>query len=108
MNHIKQKRFFLLFSIIVALAIIISLRKHPKGDETLVILHSFPANADVIIDGSYKGKTPMVIKIPNGKKLKLKLKHDGYFEEIREIDSESYHNGDFIKLIPLKAPEKKN
>jgi len=94
----KYKIFIGLFSILLILSIVgyfvLSSKKAPKKtinyEESITnpaILHlkSSPLGAEAFVDGKYKGKTPLYIKLPAGKH-EIRLIAEGYYEWEAQVE----------------------
>jgi len=94
----KYKIFIGLFSILLILSIVgyfvLSSKKAPKKtinyEESIInpaILHlkSSPLGAEAFVDGKYKGKTPLYIKLPAGKH-EIRLIAEGYYEWEAQVE----------------------
>lgn len=68
-----------------------------------VSFNSKPSNADVYIDGNYRGKTPLVLTFPVGTN-QVQIKKDGYKSETRLLEFSKYSSTSSIDIVLEEIP----
>lgn len=98
------KRRLPLIAILLAAAIIIGAGVFfflPESGQQ-VMLQSEPSGARIFIDGTFKGETPLALKLPAGK-YEVKLTADKYFDWEAQIEVEKGKEQDIsIPLLPFE------
>jgi hypothetical protein len=90
-DHHEEKRALIKNNIII-------FKVNPLEIPYPISIISFPSNAEVIINGIYKGTTPIIISdLPLGSH-KLILKHSGYLDYETIIQAKSVANNLTFKL----------
>jgi len=65
-------------------------------------IESTPSNADVYIDGIYRGKTPLLIRNMLAKTYEIRLRYPGYQDLVQKVEvKEGRENRIVLSLLPL-------